>query len=331
MPAFKSTNLLGRLREHIRYRHYSQRTEKIYLYWVRQYLRFHQMRHPREMGRQEVEAFLQHLANVRQVAPATHRQALAALLFLYAKVLEVDLPWMKEIGRPQARQRLPEVLSPAEVARVIANMKGDHHLLARLLYGTGMRISEALQLRIKDIDFSNATIVVRQAKGGKDRALMLPTSLFVPLQAQLDYARRLWRSDVDADRAGVELPAALARKFPRAGASWAWFWVFPQDHHSVDRRTGVVRRHHLYAQTFQRAFGRAVAKADINKRATPHTLRHSFATHLLQDGYDIRTVQSLLGHAHVNTTMIYTHILSVGGQGVRSPLDSLPAEPDNSR
>ncbi|MGB7306363.1 MAG: integron integrase [Burkholderiaceae bacterium] len=272
-PAVKSTKLLGQLREHIRYRHYSYKTETVYLYWVRQFLYFHEMRHPSEMGRVEVEAFLQHLAVQRQVAPATHRQALAALLFMYERVLGIELPWLKEIGRPQVRQRLPVVLSQAQIGQIFAYLAGDRLLLARLLYGTGMRISEALQLRVKDIDFSNATIVVRQAKGGKDRALMLPSSLVSPLQAQLNYASQLWRADIDAGRAGVQMPTAVQRKYPRAAASWAWFWVFPQDHESVDPRTGEVRRHHLHDQLLQRAFKRALSRSGIAKRATPHTLQ----------------------------------------------------------
>ena len=275
------------------------------------------------MGGAEVEAYLAWLAAERHVAVSTHRQALSAVLFLYAKVLGQDLPWMQAIGRPQRKPRLPVVMSAEEVARVLALLTGEHRLLAQLLYGTGLRITEGLQLRVKDLDFERRTLIVREGKGGKDRAVMLPTVLVAPLQAQLAAARALWAGDRAAGRTGVFLPDALERKYPRAGASWSWFWVFPQAEHSTDPRSGVVRRHHLYDQTFQRAFKRAVARAGVQGLATPHTLRHSFATHLLQAGYDIRTVQALLGHADVSTTMIYTHVLKVGGGAVRSPLDAL--------
>jgi integron integrase len=251
--------------------------------------------------------------------------ALCAVVFFYGKVLGVDLPWLKEIGRPQARKRLPVVLSRDEVARLLQVMDVEYRLLAQLLYGTGMRISEGLQLRVKDIEFDHGAIIVREGKGGKDRAVMLPQVLIPALKEQFARARVLWAADQAAGRGGVEMPHALERKFPRAGAAWGWFWVFPQATHSTDPRSGVVRRHFLYGQTFSRAFKRALERAGIHKLATPHTLRHSFATHLLQAGYDIRSVQDLLGHADVATTMIYTHVLKVGGGGVRSPIDSLAA------
>jgi len=259
------------------------------------------------------------------VAVSTHRQALSALLFLYGKVLQLDLPWMTDIGRPQVKRRLPVVLSQAEVLAVLDHLEGTHRLLAQLLYGTGMRITEGLELRVKDLDFEHGAVIVRQGKGGKDRVVMLPQSLVGGLRGQLNAARSLWTLDRQAGRGGVFMPDALERKYPRAGSSWVWFWVFPQAEHSTDPRTGIVRRHHLYDQTFQRAFKRAVAAAGIAKPASPHTLRHAFATHLLQSGYDIRTVQELLGHADVATTMIYTHVLKVGGGGVRSPMDLLTA------
>lgn len=323
LPALQASRLLDQVRERVRYLHYSIRTEQAYVHWVRAFVRFHRMRHPREMGQAEVEAFLSWLAAERQVAVSTHRQALSALLFLYQKVFGQDLPWMQSIGRPHRPPRLPVVLSAGEVARVLALMQGEQRVVAQLLYGTGMRIAEGLHLRVKDVDFENRTVLVRCGKGGKDRALMLPTSLVPALREQLSRARALWLADVQAGRAGVFMPDALERKYPRAGASWQWFWVFPQVTLSTDPRSGVCRRHHLHDQGLQRAFKRAVVQAGVERPATPHTLRHSFATHLLQAGYDIRTVQELLGHSDVSTTMIYTHVLKVGGGAVRSPLDAL--------
>ena len=317
--------LLDSLRAQIRYLHYSLRTEEAYVHWVRAFVRYHELRHPIEMSRPEIEAFLTWLATERRVAPATHSQALSALLFLYQKVLNIPLPWMDEIGRPKAQRRLPVVLSHDEVARVLAALSDDgpHRLLAELLYGTGMRLNEGLRLRTKDIEFDRRAIIVREGKGAKDRIVMLPAALEGPLRAQLASAHRLWAEDRAANRPGVEVPHALDRKYQRAAASWAWHWVFPQAQPSTDPRSGIVRRHHLYDQTFQRAFKLAVAAAGIGKPASPHTLRHSFATHLLLAGYDIRTVQELLGHADVSTTMIYTHVLRLGGGAVRSPLDNL--------
>lgn len=326
LPPLQSVKLLDQVRERIRYLHYSLRTEEAYVHWSRAFIRFHGIRHPAELGGPEVEAFLSWLSNDRGVSVSTHRQALSALLFLYGKVLQLDLPWMTNIGRPQVKRRLPVVLNQAEVMAVLAHLEGTHRLLAQLLYGTGMRITEGLQLRVKDLDFEHGAVIVREGKGGKDRVVMLPQSLVGGLRGQLNAARSLWTLDQEAGRGGVFMPDALERKYPRAGSSWGWFWVFPQAEHSTDPRTGIVRRHHLYDQTFQRAFKRAVAAAGITKPASPHTLRHAFATHLLQSGYDIRTVQELLGHADVATTMIYTHVLTVGGGGVRSPMDVLAAQ-----
>jgi len=344
LPPLQSSRLLDQVRERIRYLHYSGRTEEAYVHWVRAFVRFHGLRHPADMGASEVEAFLSWLAGERQVAVATHKQALAALIFLYQRVLALELPWLGEIGRPKSRVRLPVVLTPDEVARVLAALEDDgggggggaaaanddsdragpHRLLAQLLYGTGMRIMEGLRLRVKDVDFERRALVVREGKGAKDRIVMLPATLMVPLRAQLVSARTLWLADRDSGRAGVDMPHALDRKYPRAGASWSWFWVFPHRRISVDPRSGVQRRHHVLEQTFQRQFKLAVERTGLAKPATPHTLRHSFATHLLQSGYDIRTVQELLGHADVSTTMIYTHVLKLGGGAVRSPLDALP-------
>lgn len=319
----KGPRLLDQLRERIRFLHYSLRTEEAYVYWCRSFIFFHDKRHPLEMGAAEVESFLSWLANERKVAASTHRQALSALLFLYGKVLGLNLPWLQAIGRPQVQRRLPVVLSREEVAALFRHLCGEHLLFARLLYGTGLRLTEGLQLRVKDVDFSHQAIIVREGKGGKDRVVMLPQALEAGLRVQLARGHDVWRDDQDGGYGGVEMPHALERKYPRAGASWAWFWVFPQATHSTDPRSGVVRRHHLYDQTFQRAFKRAALQAGIVKPATPHTLRHCFATHLLQSGSDIRTVQELLGHADVSTTMIYTHVLNMGGLAVRSPLDQL--------
>jgi integron integrase len=323
LPALRSVKVLDQLRERIRYLHYSRRTEEAYVHWVRAFIRFHGLRHPCELGGGDVERFLAWLVNERSVAGSTHRQALSALLFFYGKVIGADLPWLADIGRPRVHRRLPVVLSRDEVIKTLTLMQGEHRLLAHLLYGTGLRITEALQLRVKDVDFEHQAIVVREGKGNKDRVVMLPQSIVPALREQLARGRVLWAADQAEGRAGVAMPDALQRKYPRAGSAWTWFWVFPQATHSTDPRSGVVRRHHLYDQTFQRAFKRAVVQAGIQKPATPHTLRHAFATHLLQAGYDIRTVQELLGHADVATTMIYTHVLKVGGGGVRSPADTL--------
>jgi integron integrase len=278
------------------------------------------------MSRDEIEGFLGWLATERQVAPATHSQALSALLFLYQKVLNISVPWMNDIGRPKEQRRLPVVMSHDEVARVLAGLgDGPHRLLAEVLYGTGMRLMEGLRLRVKDIEFERRAIIVRHGKGGRDRVVMLPVALEAPLRAQLAASHGLWSADRAANLPGVEVPFALERKYPRAASSWAWQWVFPQAQTSRDPRSGIVRRHHLFDGTFQRAFKLAVANAGVDKQASPHTLRHSFATHLLLAGYDIRTVQELLGHADVSTTMIYTHVLRLGGGAVRSPLDNLVA------
>jgi integron integrase len=317
--------LLDQLREQIRYRHYSLRTEEAYVHWVRAFVRFHgPARHPRDMGRAELEGFLTWLAAERGVSPSTHKQALSALLFLYQHVFGQDLPWLADVGRPKRQVRLPVVLTHGEVAHLLAALPAEHRLLAHLLYGTGMRLLEGLRLRVKDVDFTRRVIIVRDGKGGKDRVVMLPSALQAPLKAQLQLAGALHADDRSAGLAGVHLPHALARKYRRADESWAWFWVFPQAHVSRDPRAGgQLRRHHAQEQAFQRAFKRALHEARITKPATPHTLRHSFATHLLQAGTDIRTVQELLGHADVSTTMIYTHVLRLGSSGVRSPLDDL--------
>ena len=274
------------------------------------------------MGAVEVEAFLSSLATDRHVAAATQNQALAALLFLYREVLGVELPCLDNITRAKKPQRLPVVLSRQEVDRLLANLSGTSSLMARLMYGTGMRLMECVRLRVKDVDFDRREIVVRSGKGGKDRVTMLPQSIEPALKIHLEQVRALFDGDRRQDLPGVEIPDALDIKYPNAGKTWGWFWVFPSATLSTDPRTGIHRRHHFYEQTLQRAIRRAAQMAHIAKPATSHTLRHSFATHLLQSGYDIRTVQELLGHSDVSTTMIYTHVLNKGGRGVASPLDS---------
>jgi integron integrase len=316
---------LDQVRQCLRYKHYSLSTEKIYVYWMRFFIRWSGLRHPKEMGALEVEAFLTMLATERQVSPSTHRQALSAILFMYKEVLKVELPWLQEIGRPKNKQRLPVVLTALEIEQSFRHLDASNPmfaLFAKLLYGTGMRIMEAARLRTKDIDFEHGAIVVRAGKGDKDRVVMLPVSLRSDLQVQLAHCKLIWQTDRDHQVAGVELPYALAKKYPRADQSLAWFWVFPQQTLSTDPRSRVIRRHHLYPQTFRRAFSLSLKRAGNHKPASPHILRHSFATHLLHGGCDIRTVQELLGHADVNTTMIYTHVLKIGG-GVRSPLDNI--------
>lgn len=322
-PPLRSTRLLDQLRERIRYDHYSLKTEQSYVQWVRRFVHFHGLRHPKEMGGPDVEAFLAHLANARQVSPSTHHQALCALLYLYRSVLGVELPWMQSIGRPRQRVRVPVVLSRDEVARLFSALPPAEALLPQLLYGAGLRIMEGLRLRIKDLDFDRRVIVVRDGKGGKDRAVMLPASLADSLRAQVALSRAAWAEDRATGRPGVWLPQALEAKFPRAAASWAWHWVFPAPALAVDPRSGIERRHHLYEQRVSRTLARAVVQAGIAKKVTAHTLRHSFATHMLEAGVDIRRVQELLGHSDVSTTMIYTHVLASSAAGLASPLDSL--------
>ena len=315
--------LLDQLRQEIRYLHYSIRTEQAYVHWVRAFVRFHDLRHPAELGHGAVEAFLSWLATEQQVSVSTHKQALSALLFLYHKVLRMSVPWLDEIARPQRAPRLPVVLSHDEVARVLAALPDQHRLFGQLLYGTGMRLLEGLRLRVKDIEFDRRAIIVREGKGAKDRVVMLPASLDQPLRQQLVAAHALWSADRSAGLLGVQVPNALDRKYPRAPLSWAWFWAFPQATLSDDPRGAGMRRHHQHEQAFQRAFKRALQAAGVHKPASPHTLRHAFATHLLLAGYDIRTVQELLGHSDVSTTMVYTHVLRLGGGAVRSPVDNL--------
>ncbi len=325
-PPLRGTRLLDQLRERLRYRHCSLSTERSYVYWVRLFVRRSGMQHPKDMGAAEVEAFLQWLANHHGASVSTHRQALSALVFLYKHVLDIDLPWLQEIGRPRPPRRLPVVMSRTEVDRLLQATTGPMQLLFRLLYGTGMRKMEALRLRVKDVDFDRRLIVVREGKGSKDRITMLPGALVPDLEKQLAYAKTLWAADRALERPGVETPRPVANKYPRAAESWSWFWVFPADHESVDPRSGIRRRHHLYEGTLGSTIKRAAARAQIAKPISTHTLRHSFATHLLDRGQDIRTIQELLGHSHVDTTMIYTHVLN-RGPCVLSPLDDCVSRP----
>ena len=318
----RSPRLMTRVRNELRVRHYSYRTEKTYIGWIRRFIIFHGKRHPRGLGKQDVEAFLTHLAVERNVAPATQNQALNAILFLYSSVLGVELDWLDDTVRAKPKQRLPTVLSKPEVVRLLAQLEGQHALMVRLLYGAGLRLMECVRLRVKDLDFDYRTITVRDGKGGKDRVTVLPDSLIRPLQEQLLRVRTLHQQDLEQDHGEVYLPYALATKFPDAGREFRWQYVFPASRLSRDPRGGVTRRHHVNAQALQRAVKRAVRAAGIDKRASCHTLRHSFATHMLERGSDIRTVQELLGHKNVRTTQIYTHVLKRGGRGVISPLDA---------
>ena len=314
--------LFNEVQLRIRARHMSYWTEKTYLHWIRRFVRFHERRHPRTMGAPEVEEFLTSLAIRNQVSAATQNQALAAVLFLYRDVLEIKLPWLTEVVRAKRPQRLPVVLTRAEVGRVLERISGLEWLIASLLYGTGMRLGECVQLRIKDVDLARREILIRDAKGQKDRVTMLPDSLVPHLKAQLEKARSLYAKDRQEAGPGVTLPFALTRKYPDAATSWAWYWVFPAPSLCIGPYSQALTRHHLYPQNVQRAVKLAIRAAGIEKPASTHTFRHSFATHLIVDGYDIRTVQELLGHADVKTTMIYTHVLNKGGRGVRSPLDA---------
>ena len=317
----RSPKLLGQVRERIRRRGYSRRTEEAYVNWIRRFVQGSGMRHPRAMGAVEVEDFLTRLAVDGQVAASTQNQALAALLFLYREVLGEDLPWMENIRRAKRPVRLPVVLTRAEVMAVQDSMSGVTWLAAGLLYGAGLRLMECMRLRVKDVDFGRGEITVRQGKGGKDRRTMLPAMVTAALQGQLAEARRLHRRDLAAGFGQVWLPDALARKYPGAAAEWGWQYVFPASKRSIDPRSGMERRHHLDESVLQRAVKHAVRRAGIAKPATCHTLRHSFATHLLEAGHDIRTIQELLGHKDVATTQIYLHVLNRGGNGVTSPLD----------
>jgi integron integrase len=322
-PSLPPVRLLDRMRAAIRVRHYSIRTEDTYVHWARRFILFHGKRHPADMGAQEVSAFLTDLATERHVAPSTQNQAKSALLFLYKEVLGVELPWLDEVVGAKPRVHLPVVLTHHEVRALLHELSGTSWLVAALLYGTGLRLLEGLRLRVKDIDFERRELVVRSGKGGKDRVTVLPENLVLPLQDQLSRAKLRHDRDLEVGCGQVWMPDALAVKYPGASRAWGWQWVFPIASRSLDPRSGLERRHHLHEASIQKAVAGAAKRAAIVKPCSPHVLRHSFATHLLQAGYDIRTVQELLGHSDVRTTMIYTHVLNKGGRGIMSPLDQL--------
>ena len=322
-PASPKRRLLDRVRDAVRARHYSRRTEKAYIHWIKRYIFFHDKRHPAEMGAPDVTAFLTALAVHDKVAASTENQALSALLFLYREVLGVDLPWLDDVVRAKRPRFLPVVLTREEVRSVLQRLDGVQRLMALLLYGAGLRLLECCRLRVKDVDVTTNQIVIRDGKGRRDRVTMLPGAAKAALIAHIERVREQHQADLRRGAGWVELPDALARKYPNAGRDWSWQWVFPATRFYVDRLTGQRRRHHLHESVLQRAVKEAVRAAGLAKPATCHTFRHSFATHLLEEGHDIRTVQELLGHQDVSTTMIYTHVLNRGPAGVRSPADRM--------
>ena len=318
--------LLDQVRDKIRFKHYSLSTENTYLSWIKQFILYHGKRHPVDMGAAEVEAFLTYLATQRQVSSSTQNQALSAILFLYREVLAITLPWLDNFERSKKPRRLPVVLTVPEVQALLreaASAPAPINLIIKLLYGTGMRLMEAVRLRVKDVELARKEIIIRDGKGGKDRVTMLPDSLLEAIRAQLVLRRAWHEQDMALNKVDVWLPDALAAKYPNASKEWGWQYVFAAKNYSIDPRSKSERRHHVEEKQVQRYVKKAALAADIAKPTTPHTLRHSFATHLLQNGYDIRTVQELLGHSDVSTTMIYTHVLNKGGRGVLSPLDQL--------
>lgn len=318
----KPKKLLEQTRDLLRLKHYSLRTERSYCDWVKRFIRFHGLRHPREMGACEVAQFLTHLARVGQVAASTQNQALSAILFLYQQVLKQEIGWIEDVERAKTPKRIPVVLTRDEVRKIFAHLQGTSRLMAGLLYGSGLRLMECVRLRVKDVDFGYARITVRDGKGAKDRVAMMPVNLAAPLQRHLEKVKVQHEQDLEDGFGEVYLPHALERKYRGATRSWAWQFAFPSARIAQDPRTGTRRRHHINENVLQVAMKKAVAESRVSKPASCHTLRHSFATHLLENGYDIRTVQELLGHKDVSTTMIYTHVLNKPGIGVRSPLDA---------
>jgi integron integrase len=321
-PAERKRKLLDQVSDVARFKHLSLRTEDAYRNWIKRFILFHGKRHPRELNADAVRTFLTHLAVNERVAASTQNQAFNALLFLYKQVLQIDLPSIEGVERAHHARRLPVVFTKGESNAVIAQMNGARRLIAGLLYGSGLRIMEAVRLRVKDIDFGREEITVRDGKGERNRVTMLPRALKHRLKLQVDAVQRVHKEDLERGHGEVYLPYALERKYPNAAKEFVWQYVFPAEKLSVDPRTGIVRRHHVNEQNVQRAVKIALRKAGIRKNGSCHSFRHSFATHLLEDGYDIRTVQELLGHKDVRTTMVYTHVLNKGGRGVRSPLDS---------
>lgn len=322
-PTAQQPRLMDRVRESLRVKRYALSTERTYCHWIKRFILHHNKRHPLEMGAPEVEAFLSHLATAENVSAKTQNQAMHAVLYLYKQVLGIDLPWLDGITRARESKRLPGVLTQRETQALLRHVHGTSGTIVKLLYGTGMRLLEGLRLRIKDLDLERREIIIRAGKGDKDRVTMLPASLVDELRDHLQARRVMHDTDLSTGHADVELPFAIERKYPQAGQQWAWQYVFAAKTYSTDPRTGVYRRHHVGEWVVQRAVKAAARSAGISKLVHPHTLRHSFATHLLENGSDIRTVQELLGHSDVKTTMIYTHVLNRGGRGTVSPLDRL--------
>jgi len=315
--------VLDQVRNVLRLKHYSYRTEEAYVQWIKRFIVFNGKRHPEEMGEKEVSQFLTWLASKRKVAASTQNQALCALLFLYKEVLKKDFGWLDDVERAKRPSRLPVVFTREEIKAILARLEGFKWIMANLLYGSGLRLMECLRLRVKDIEFDYSQIIVRDAKGSKDRVTILPEKLKEPLKRHLEKVKVLHEQDLKEGFGRVYLPFALARKYPNAEKEWGWQYVFPSKKRSIDPRSGIERRHHVDASVLQRAIKYAIREAKIAKPGNCHTFRHSFATHLLENGYDIRTVQELLGHKDIKTTMIYTHVIKKGGRGVQSPLDGL--------
>ena len=317
------SKLLDEVRNTMRVHQYAMKTEKSYVQWIKRFILFHLKRHPKEMGKLEVEQFLTWLAVARKVSPSTQNQALQAILFLYRKVLDMELAWLDDVVRAKSQRRVPVVLSRTEVAAVLATLSGQYQLIGKLLYGSGLRLMECLRLRVIALDLDRQTITVHAGKGGKDRVTVLPESTLIDIRDQIHRVRLLHRQDMAMGYSGASMPPALSRKYPRAPYEFAWQYLFPSNRLATDPRSpGKTCRHHVQDSSMQKAMKKAVRLADVNKRASCHTLRHSFATHLLESGMDIRTIQDLLGHKDVSTTMIYTHVVHRGALGARSPLDN---------